>query len=193
VSWATMKNIFKKNKKPTSANPDIKKSLLTADAGLGMHGAQKDATAHSPVVQRATELDTLKAPEYKSLKKEIKEGYEWDFCLVLPNPDHEDFKAEPIAENYEPAIEIIRRLHGAGLQTYQYYSGDWDEIFVKIRAPLSVLRSHAENIEYKMLLDPNYIKRHIENAKEPIGGDINHTKLSPYEFIHASYTDGTLC
>lgn len=185
-----MKNIFKKNKKPTSANPDINKSLLPADAGLGMQGRpMREAQTASPL-QQGTELDTLKKPEVRPAKKEIKEGYDWDFCLVLPNPEHDDFKSEPLADNYEPPTEILRRLHGAGLQTYQYYSGDWDEIFIKIRAPLSVLRSHAQNVEYKTLLDPNYIKRHIENLKEPIGNDVNHTRLSPYDFIYANYDDG---
>lgn len=199
-SITNMKNIFKRNKKPTSANPDINKSLLQGDAGLGMYASRPSsptspsspAAAAAVTTQASTELDTLKRSEPKTPKKETKEGYEWDFCLVLPNPEHEDFKAEPVADNYIPPSEILRRLHDAGLQTYQYYSGDWDEIFIKIRAPLDILRAHAQNVEYKILLDSNYIKRHIENLKEPIGGDINHTKLSPYEFIYANYNDGKL-
>jgi hypothetical protein len=189
-----MKNIFKrKDAKSKTTNPDIKVSLLQSDAGLGMQSRPTSPT--SPTAGGAfkqssgTELDTIKPRPESRPKKETKENYEWDFCIVLPNPEHEDFKAEPIAENYEPPAEILRRLHNAGLETYQFYSGDWDEIFIKIRAPLDILRAHAESVEYKLMLDPNYIKRHIENIKEPIGGDLNHTKLSPYDFIYASYDD----
>lgn len=189
-------NVFKRGKKPKSGNPDINKSLLQEDAGLGMKAQPKSSTdAHSapaPTVSEKTsaEMKSVKKLLPRSQKKEIREGYEWDFCLVLPNPEHEEFKEVPVAENYMPPSQIIRRLHDAGLETYQYYSGDWDEIFVKIRAPLTVLRSHAEAMNLSLLMDSNYLKLHVENIKEPIGGDRNHTKLSPYEYIYAPYVDG---
>lgn len=175
-------NFFKKkDKKPTVNNGDINKTLLDEEVGIGI---QPKPTAN-PLASNSGDVSKPK----QSRKKEIKEGYDWDFCIVIPNPEDEGFRAEPTTEEYLPPIEILERLHSANLQTYQYLSGDADEIFIKIRAPLDVLRSHAENMEFKMLLDSNYIKKHIENLKEPIGQDPNHTTLSPYEFIYASYND----
>ena len=182
-----MKNFF--NKKVKSSNPDINKGLLNADAGLGMQPQNRPMSQPSPTPTEASKDIERSKVVPKRLHKDKKEGYDWDFCLVLPNPEDDQFKEKPIDPKYQPPLEILRRLHTAGLETYQYYSGDWDEIFIKIRAPLDVLRSHAKNMELKMLLDSNYIKRHIENMKEPIGTDENHTKLSPYEFIYASYDD----
>lgn len=185
-SVCTAMNIFKKrDKKPKVANPDINRSLLTEE-----HGQQ--ASVRSPI--KTTELDdfnthTQMAATPKSPRKEIKENYDWDFCIVVPNPDHEDFKNKPVHKEFKPYTEILERLHLADLETYQFYSTDQDEIFIKIRAPLKVLRQHAQNVEFKLLLDPNYIKKHVENLKEPIGEDPTVTKLSPYEFIYASYDD----
>mmetsp|Transcript_21771 Transcript_21771/g.36403 ORF Transcript_21771/g.36403 Transcript_21771/m.36403 type:complete len:780 (+) Transcript_21771:27-2366(+) len=130
------------------------------------------------------------AEEIKPKKKHgAKEGYQWDFCIVVPDPEHEDFEEGENVDEYKAPHEIIERLHLAGLETYQYYSGDHDEIFIKIKAPLNILRQHAENIEYKMLLDDNYIKRHIENQIFPMGNDDRQTRFTPYEFIYASYDD----
>ena len=189
-------NFFKKkDKKLKSANPDINKSLLDAEAGIGLsnqEGQSKQGLAKGVDVN-TIDISKEKPSESKKRKKDIKENYGWDFCLVLSNPDSDEFKEEPISPDYKPPAEILERLHLVGLETYQFYSGDCDEIFVKIRAPLHILRQHAQNVEYKMLLDSNYIKRHIENLKEPMGNDPNHTKLSPYDFIYASYNDGKCC
>jgi hypothetical protein len=129
-------------------------------------------------------------PKSARHKKIVDENYSYDFCLVVPNPEDDKFKSEPIADNYIPVSEILERLHLVGLETYQFYSGDSDEIYIKIRAPLQILRSHAENMKLKMLLDSNYLKKHVENIKAPIGQDPLLTKISPYEFIYGSYDDG---
>lgn len=185
-------NFFKKkDKKPKVDNADINRTLIDSEVGLGIQAPQRQqSNPIHPAAPTPSVVGGEAAPRAKSMrKKDTKEGYEWDFCLVLPNPEDEEFKKEPTTEIYLPPSEILERLHTAGLETYQYYSGDADEIFVKIRAPLDILRAHAQSIEYKMVLDPNYIKRHIENIKEPIGQDPKHTKLSPYEHIYASYDD----
>lgn len=183
-------NFFKKkDKKPKVDNADINRTLIDSEVGLGIQAPQRiQSNPIHPTAPVPSVTETAARPK-STRKKDTKEGYEWDFCLVLPNPEDEEFKKEPTTEIYLPPSEILERLHSAGLETYQYYSGDADEIYIKIRAPLDILRTHAQNIEYKMVLDPNYIKRHIENMKEPIGQDPKHTKLSPYEHIYASYDD----
>lgn len=185
-------NIFKKkSKKPKVSNPDINRSLLTEEHG--------QVPVLSPI--KTTELDDFQTKNQavssptatKSPRKEVKDNYEWDFCIVVPNPEHDSFKSKPLHKEFKPYTEILERLHLAELETYQFYSTDMDEIFIKIRAPLNILRRHAQNVEFKMLLDSNYIKKHVENLKEPIGEDPNHTKISPYDFIYASYDDSKYC
>ncbi|KAJ1396497.1 calcium-activated chloride channel-domain-containing protein [Ochromonadaceae sp. CCMP2298] len=127
--------------------------------------------------------------EAKRKKQWQKEGYRWDFCLVLPNPEDDSFKKEEFSDEYKAPNEIIERLHLAGLETHQFLSGDADEIFIKIRAPLKILREHAANVEYNLLMDSAYLKRHVENKNEPIGSDPAHTLLSPYECLYTKYDD----
>lgn len=181
-------NIFKKkNKKPKVSNPDINRSLLNEEHG--------QAPVLSPI--KTTELDDFQTKTHpvssptatKSPRKEVKENYDWDFCIVVPNPEHDSFKSKPLHKEFKPYTEILERLHLAELETYQFYSTDMDEIFIKVRAPLNILRRHAQNVEFKMLLDSNYLKKHVENLKEPIGEDPSVTKISPYDYIYASYDD----
>lgn len=55
----------------------------------------------------------------------------WDMCMVLPNPNFiESTDSEPKSVEL-PHKDIIERLLIGGLITYQYYSGDNDEIIIK--------------------------------------------------------------
>jgi hypothetical protein len=185
-------NIFKKkkDKKPNVSNPDINRSLISAQHSFGEQSPTGSAGTPNAFQNREVPLENF-VPDRntKAARMEIKENYDWDFCIVVPNPDHEEFKKHHVHADFKPHSEILERLHLAELETYQFYSSDMDEIFIKIRAPLAVLRRHAQNMQFKMLLDSNYIKRHIENIKEPIGMDPNHTNISPYDYIYASYDD----
>jgi len=56
---------------------------------------------------------------------------QWDFCIVIPNPEFiEKGETEPRKVNMHYR-EILERLLIGGLDTYQFYSGDGDEIFIK--------------------------------------------------------------
>jgi hypothetical protein len=138
------------------------------------------------------------------------EGYQWDFCIVLPNPEfyrkrHEEADEEARAagrplpsatrtefnSNHVPYREIVERLYLAGLQTYSFLSGDGDEIYVKIRAPLQKLKDHASAVGLNMLYDPTYLKKQIDNQQHPIADDPEITTLTPYQFIYGPFDEGT--
>ena len=56
---------------------------------------------------------------------------EWDMCLIVPNPG---FKGSDGSEPKSVQLhhkDIIERLLLGGLVTYQFYSGDTDEIIIK--------------------------------------------------------------
>lgn len=79
----------------------------------------------------AVELSKTKAPEsFESEKNNgsnnIEEIIPWDVCMILPKPEFIHPK-----RTHVPHTEIIERLLIGGLVTYQYYSGDDDEIIIK--------------------------------------------------------------
>lgn len=123
-------------------------------------------------------------------RPKVREGYKWDFCLVLTNPDFDDGSGDPKPDPHPDKIgheEIIERLKLAGLQTYCFYSGDGDEIFIKIRASLEILEHRAEKIGFRMLLDDDYIERYIDDPDERIEEDFDISKYRRYELIYAKF------
>lgn len=144
--------------------------------------------------------------EFKKFFKP-EEGYTWDFCIVVPNPSfyqkqHEEEEAKLRAEgkpipnvtalnpNKVTWEDIMERLHIAGLQTYCFQSGDGDELYIKIRAPLDVLRRHANQTEFKLLYDPKALREKVDKKSAPIADDPEITHLTPYQFIYGPYDDG---
>lgn len=135
------------------------------------------------------------------------EGYTWDFCIVVPNPsfyqkqheqEEEKLRAEgkpiPSVSTLNPNKvtweDIMERLQIAGLQTYCFQSGDGDELYIKIRAPLTVLRRHANQSEFKLLYDPKMLREKVDKKYAPIADDPEITSLTPYQFIYGPYVDG---
>lgn len=55
----------------------------------------------------------------------------WDMCLVVPNPNFTELTDSEPKSVELPHKDIIERLLIGGLLTYQYYSGDNDEIIIK--------------------------------------------------------------
>ena len=173
-------------KKKTTFKREVELQSSTENPGHRVSGSGNPLLPSRDVVLSASD-DNIQ-PETLA-EGQDREDYTWDFCLVLPNPEDEEFKTQTSHENFVPAVEIIERLQLAGLQTYQFYSGDGDEIIVKIRAPLKVLRHHAEFLGIKMLLSQDYLENVLENQNAKIGEAPEVTTLSPYEFIYAPYND----
>lgn len=138
----------------------------------------------------------------------IPEGYGWDACLVVPYDPSDDIYAngpnfsingasaqdlEQGASKYSPDhvsfTQIIERLYQAGLQTSCFKSGDGDEIYIKLRAPLRRLAEHAADSGWDMLLDPTALREKIDNTDAPIEDDHETTPLTPYQCIYGSFDD----
>lgn len=157
------------------------------------------ATTSSPMPSHSSPLSNSYISESDQEEKiqPVVEGYKWDFCILVPNPDYvgdKDEKKEESTENRIPVGEILERLHLGGLETYQFYSGDNDEILIKVRAPLQRLMSHAEETGFRLLLDEHYLEKHVDDPLNMIADDPDITKLSPYEYIYGKYMQGeTLC
>ena len=96
-------------------------------------------------------------------------GYSWDYVLV--------FKVRHIDEVLTPKQEkhslknIVQILADAGLQTRLFYSVQHDEVYCKIRAPMSRICSEAERIGMMLQLEPTfvsmllregYVMKHVE-------------------------------
>jgi hypothetical protein len=124
-------------------------------------------------------------------KAAVREGYKWDFCIVVTNPDFDDGSNAPKTEKHPDHIsheEILERLQLAGLEVYPYYSGDGDEIIIKIRAPLERLQARAVKTGIRMLLDDDYVEKYIDDPESPIQEDFDISKYRRYEFIYAPFT-----
>ncbi|RYY85774.1 hypothetical protein EON63_06855 [archaeon] len=80
-----------------------------------------------------------------------------------------------------------------GLQTYSYFSGDGDEIFIKVRASLERLRQHASLVGMTIRMDPEYLRKHVDNRRQPIQDNADLTSLPPYQYIYAPYEYGESC
>lgn len=84
------------------------------------------------------------------------------------------------------------------MQTYLYPSAQKDELICKVRAPLTRLRTHADAINYKLLLSDIELQTALEYGVRGEDGEyiirpvsINHvpsiTSLHPYQFIYGDY------
>jgi hypothetical protein len=89
----------------------------------------------------------------------------------------------------------IRTMRSNGLETISYHGVNSDDIFVLVRAPLDLLRNYADDIDYRMLLDPTELKRIAAegNADRHIAPiEITHlpevTEYEPYSFIYGKYS-----
>jgi hypothetical protein len=206
-----MKSILGGKKKSLIRNNEITQKLVDQsknnknDVELQKPKFKRDTQAeHKAMLSRNKSSDVEQNIEQNNEVKnsvdtpavEIKEGYQWDFCILVANPDFlgdksdRDTVVSAIDEHKMHHEEILERLHLGGLDTYQFYSGDNDEIFIKIHASLERLQHHAEQIGFRMLLDEHYLEQHVDDPSNRIADNPDLTRLSPYEFIHSKYDTG---
>jgi hypothetical protein len=139
-----------------------------------------------------SESITLKNQNKSSITLTTDNGYNWDYAIIMNNPDFEGNKSKN-ESNHELAVnELLERLIISGLQVYPYKSGDKDEIIIKIRAPLSLLEKYAEETEFKILVDEKYLLNNVDDASNPIPTDISLTDMSPYYYFYMPYNKGKL-
>ena len=94
--------------------------------------------------------------------------------------------------------KVVERITQAGLETKMFFSLQRDEVFVKIRCPLERLKKHADDMDYKLLLDPVKLRIHANKGKRDAKGnwvwlpiDIedsqNQSPYDPYDMIYGKY------
>ena len=93
----------------------------------------------------------------------------WDYCLVFPIPNAEngetwtsdDYAHKDCKLTWQTAVP---KLEKAGLQTFLFRSCQKDEMYVKIKCPMSRLEEQADVMNYKMLLDPVELKATLHSG-----------------------------
>jgi hypothetical protein len=108
-------------------------------------------------------------------------------CLVFP--------ADKLGRFTEVGERYIEVLHSKGLQTLAYQGLQPNLIFVLVKASIEVLRNHADDIDFPLLLDPNELKRILaagnsEHGIAPI--EITHmpevSQYLPNSYIYGKYS-----
>ncbi len=114
---------------------------------------------------------------------------EYDYCMVFEVD--EDTKG---LTKY--AYRILKKMKSHGLDTFLFFSLRRTHIFVMIRLSLERLRSFADCLEFKLLLDKDRLENEAKagNKEKNIAPiDILHDPeesfLTPYEMIYAKYRD----
>lgn len=104
------------------------------------------------------------------------------------------------------ARDIIKALREKGLETMQYYGSTFDDIYVKVRAPLHVLRRQADLMDLPMKLDPLVLQKSCKSGFSGNHGGKNVTinsfdiydgfeqglmpaDMPPYQYIYGRMDD----
>ncbi|RYG64276.1 hypothetical protein EON64_14335 [archaeon] len=112
---------------------------------------------------------------------------DYDFCIVLPASKGE------LTERSKGYLKSLRLL---GFEIFMYKNLDPNnEVILLLRTPLEKLRAYADQIDFSMLLDPEQIKKQleegdVENKISPVS--ISHmqeiSSYEPYDFIYGRYS-----
>ena len=125
----------------------------------------------------------------------VEYGFSWDLLMVFPYTTQ-----STESPSSKPPDVIVNLIQSAGIETYLFYSVDQHEIICKLRVPPDRLMAHADQIDYRMLLDEEALKEVAEwgipesNIKPiQIAHNPSVTKRNPHECIYARYdTDDRL-
>lgn len=112
----------------------------------------------------------------------------YDLVLVFPWSEDDSNKKKP------HVIEAVRRISEAKFETFTYLSVQKDELIILMRAPLKVLQAYADEIDFKVRLDPVAIKRTCEAGDSAakikpftINDGPEYCIYSPYDYIYGRY------
>mmetsp|Transcript_32767 Transcript_32767/g.47312 ORF Transcript_32767/g.47312 Transcript_32767/m.47312 type:complete len:789 (-) Transcript_32767:186-2552(-) len=159
---------------------------LDRDVSLSTTNSSANNKLPSTIAATASNNVVTISPSVESNQNNTLKNSQWDFCIVIPNPEFiEKGETEPRKVNLHYR-EIIERLLIGGLDIYQFYSGDGDEIFIKVGASIERLEKWARKSILKFLLDPHYLKEKLDTL-HPIHHDPSISPISPYQFIYHKY------
>lgn len=139
------------------------------------------------------------------MRKDVKDpfrsrnGYSWDFCVVF-----KIFNEDEVVNSDDPKRmslkTILNKFADAGLETKMFFSVQKDEIYCKIRAPMSRLTKEADRLNFKMLLEPNVLANKLALGNE--GRDVpperqwapiqlpphsEETDIDAFDFIYGEF------
>ncbi len=84
--------------------------------------------------------------------------------------------------------DMISVLAGAGLETYAFLSVQGDEVYIKVRAPLDVLREQAKMVSYPMKLDMVELEKKFDKETgKPLIKHEQDRAYKPYQHIYIEY------
>jgi hypothetical protein len=118
-------------------------------------------------------------------------GYSWDYVMVFKVYDSEE-KLSP-AQKKNSLKNLLAELGSGGLETKLFYSVQADEVYCKIRAPLTRLMKEADRINLKLPLNPDNLRSLCETGRRDkwdaisIPDKSEETEIAPYDYIYARY------
>mmetsp|Transcript_1153 Transcript_1153/g.1625 ORF Transcript_1153/g.1625 Transcript_1153/m.1625 type:complete len:764 (+) Transcript_1153:118-2409(+) len=124
-----------------------------------------------------------------------KNGYDWDMVMIFNYPGKKSKEGRPIREM------ILEKLKKGGIETFQYFSVQRDEVICKLRCPLDRLKVYADQINYKFLLDEDKLKEFCNQTSDygkyddkigkiDIADNPKITKIRPYQFCYGRFENG---
>lgn len=128
-------------------------------------------------------------PKLLQPDQNLDKASEYDYCMVFQVDDNTGGMSRY-------TYRVVRKMRQHGLDLFLFYSRRKTHIFVMIRLSLERLRSLADQLEFKMLLD----EKNLEEAAKKGNPEMNiapidilhdpeETFLRPYEMIYAKYRD----
>eukprot|EP01031_Cornospumella_fuschlensis_P027354 gene27354-33040_t len=159
------------------------------------------ATSSNPLNSSIVAMDQYREPQISGSNDEMHSraseerqstfirdlASEYDFCVVLPASKGD------LSERSKGYIKTLRML---GFEIFMYKNLDPEnEVILLLRAPLEKLRAYADQIDFVMLLDPEQIKKQLEegDAESKIAPvTISHMEeispYEPYDYIYAKFS-----
>tara|TARA_A100001015_G_scaffold317867_1_gene435968 strand:+ start:1380 stop:3443 length:2064 start_codon:yes stop_codon:yes gene_type:complete len=105
-------------------------------------------------------------------------------------------REDDMIEFDEYGKKVIDKCKELGLYVFSYYGPQRKNIFSLISVPLNVLKRFAIKNKITMMLDPRILKEQCKRGYPGVGVgplDINedpkYSPMSPYDYIHARYTE----
>lgn len=89
---------------------------------------------------------------------------------------------------------ICNHLQNNGFRLFAYYGVAPNIVFVLIKAPMDLMKSFADEIEFALLLDKDNLKKAIETGDRQssikgvtVNDDRFYCRYSPFEYIYGAY------
>ena len=91
-------------------------------------------------------------------------GHSWDYVLVFKVFDADD-NLTPFQKKFESCVWFVERITQAGLETKMFFSFAARRGFRQDPLPFERLKKHADDMDYKLLLDPVKLRIRREHAE----------------------------